>query len=68
MKAIGSTFCIKIAPIPNPEASVSTTNVSFMSGKAKTGVEMNVSFNAMKVVADSLIQMKASSFNSKVTG
>jgi len=38
IKAIGLPYCCRTTPIPLPEASVSTVNVSLKFGMAKIGV------------------------------
>ena len=45
---MGRPNCIKTAPIPVLEASVSTTKELEKSGKAKTGVVVKASFNWAK--------------------
>lgn len=47
---LGAPFWDRIAPIPYPEASVSTWNFLLESGNANTGVEPNLVFEVSNAI------------------
>jgi hypothetical protein len=68
MKAMGCPSCIRTAPIPALDASVSTTNSLLKSGKAKTGALVIKLFKRVNACAASSFHPMAPFFNREVSG
>ncbi|KAF7807917.1 mitochondrial dicarboxylate/tricarboxylate transporter DTC [Senna tora] len=66
--AIGRLFCIKTAPTPVPDASVSISKGKLKLGIANTGTVVMAVFKASKAFCASLLHLKASFFSRSVKG
>jgi len=68
MKAIGWPSCIRTAPTPVKDASVSTTNCLLKSGIANTGALVINFFKSVNACVASSFHHKASFLNRLVKG